>query len=190
MDKKRILVDIDDTLINNKWHLAINSFLGTNYKREEIKHYSIDKYVTDNNERLRFFKTFSGDNFYDGCTVIKDAKRVLKKLNEVYDVYICSACVMNIGKGLAYANAYNAKFQILQKHFPFISPEKFIFTNNKNIISADVIIDDSLFNLHGNVPTKIMFGGFMNEDVSDSELKKLNITKVYSWKEIEKILLK
>ena len=59
MDKKRILVDIDDTLINNKWHLAINSFLGTNYKREEIKHYSIDKYVTDNNERLRFFKTFS-----------------------------------------------------------------------------------------------------------------------------------
>ena len=97
---------------------------------------------------------------------------------------------MNIGKGLAYANAYNAKFQILQKHFPFISPEKFIFTNNKNIISADVIIDDSLFNLHGNVPTKIMFGGFMNEDVSDSELKKLNITKVYSWKEIEKILLK
>ena len=30
----------------------------------------------------------------------------------------------------------------------------------------------------------------MNEDISDSELKKLNITKVYSWKEIEKMLLK
>lgn len=189
MKKKRLLVDVDDTLINNLWNEGLNGFLGTNFKREEIKTYSVDKYITTDEERSRFLNYIKDKSFYDGCRIIEDAVRVMKKLYEKYDLYICSACVLNIGKGYAYTNSYQQKFDILRKYFPFISPERFIFTQNKNIIKADIIIDDSLYNFYGDEELKLMYNCFMNDDVDEAEIKNLNIRRVNSWKEIEDILL-
>ena len=189
MKKKRLLVDVDDTLINNLWNEGLNGFLGTNFKREEIKTYSVDKYITTDEERSRFLDYIKDKSFYDGCRIIEDAVRVMKKLYEKYDLYICSACVLNIGKGYAYTNSYQQKFDILRKYFPFISPERFIFTQNKNIIKADIIIDDSLYNFYGDEELKLMYNCFMNDDVDEAEIKNLNIRRVNSWKEIEDILL-
>ena len=159
MDKKILLVDVDETLIDNLWHMGINEFCNTNFTREEVS-YNVDKYLNSKEEMQAFYDFLKSKKFYDGCSFKKDAVEVLKKLNDKYDVYICTSCILNIGKGFIYAASYQEKFEKLQDFFPFISPDKYIFTQNKNIIDADIIIDDAIYNLMGKQPVKLITGCF------------------------------
>ena len=117
-----------------------------------------------------------------------DAYEVLEKLNKTYDIYICSACVMfcmieQSGK------FFMDKYDWLIKTFPFLDQNKIILTNSKNIFKADIQIDDRLSNLEGEIKQKLLFTSYHNKNISDKELNDLNITRVNSWKDIEKILL-
>ena len=128
-------------------------------------------------------------NLYDNAKVFPNAVGVLKKLNEVYDVYICSSCVwrgMERDSGIF----FKQKFDFLVKHFPFLDPNKFIFSSSKNILYADIQIDDRAENLLGKVKTKIMFTAFHNRKIEDKDLKKLKIIRANNWKEIGEMLLK
>ena len=87
------------------------------------------------------------------------------------------------------------KYEFLRKELPFINPRNFIFTNAKNIINADVQIDDRLINLkNNNIRIKILFPSYHNKEISDQELIDNNVIRAgYDWKtgwnEVEKILL-
>ena len=72
---------------------------------------------------------------------------------------------------------------------PFIKPEKYIFTTNKNIMNFDIRIDDKINNLDDS-DTKLLFSAWHNRDIKKEELKERNVVRVDSWYDIEKILLK
>ena len=71
---------------------------------------------------------------------------------------------------------------------PFIRPEKYIFTTNKNIMNFDIRIDDRMNNLEGS-DIKLLFSAWHNRDIRKEELKKRNVIRVENWYDIEKILL-
>jgi len=73
----------------------------------------------------------------------------------------------------------------LNEHFPFISWRQVVFCGNKNLIRADLMIDDHFKNLDNFDGETIMFIQPHNINSTDHLHKTVN-----SWKEIEKLLLK
>lgn len=88
------------------------------------------------------------------------------------------------------ANHLRNKFKYLRENLPFISPNQYIFTTNKEIIDCDIKIDDRLSNLSGKADKKLLFTAYHNKEITKQELDKQNIIRVDSWKQIKDILIK
>ena len=187
MTKKKLLVDFDDTICQSVFLKKVNEFLGTDYKLENFKDYLIDD-VVPVEQKQDYYDSFFKSNPYIGIGLIDGAKEALEKLNEYYDIYVCSACVMPMNvKGSA--KLFGFKYDYLLKELPFLDPNKFIFTSSKDIVCGDVFIDDYLHNLNGNIKTKLLFSTYHNKHFTDEELASKGVKRVDSWQEICKILL-
>lgn len=194
MVRKKILLDVDEVICSSGFLSAVNEFLGTNYEIDDFTDYYIDRKAIPK-EKIEEFKEFVNNrNLYENTYILSGANEVIKRLNEVYDIYICSACVngLNVeGSGKIFMDKYN----FLIKNFSFLNPEHFIFTNTKNLFKADIQIDDRLSNLDDEIEIKILFPSYHNKNVTDEELKQKGVLSAgYDWRngwnEIEKILLK
>ena len=54
-------------------------------------------------------------------------------------------------------SSFADKFQWLERHFPFIPPSRIVFCGDKNIVNADVLIDDRSRHFKGFRGTGILF---------------------------------
>ena len=187
--KKKILIDVDEVVCNSSLLDAINEFLNTNYKLEDFNEYYIDSVIPDEKKEA-FYQSISNYDFYENARIIDGAVEVIKELSKVYDVYICSSCVMfyNMQNSGIY---FKYKYDFLLKHFPFLNPERFVFTGYKNFFVADVQIDDRIDHLEGEyVKTKLLMTAYHNKNISEEELKTKGVVRVNSWNEIKNLLLK
>lgn len=191
--KKDLLLDIDQVFCFPAFLKAVNDFLGTNYVIDDFTEYYIDKAAIPKERFDEFNQFIDNRNLYEDAEILPYAKETIKRLNEFYNIYICSSCINPFdikGSGKLFSN----KYDFLIDQLPFINPEKFIFTNTKYIFKADIQIDDRLSNFDENIETKILFPSYHNKDISDEELKKKGIIRAgYDWREgwieIRKILL-
>jgi 5'(3')-deoxyribonucleotidase len=62
----------------------------------------------------------------------------IKKLHELYDVIIVTS---------AFPEAVPGKWDWMQKHLPFIPQKNFITCGRKDLINADILIDDAIHNV-------------------------------------------
>lgn len=187
--KKKILVDLDYVICYPGFLKILNDFLGTDYKEEDFTEYIIDPIIGTQEKINEFYEYYLKHDGYKDAVLIEGAKETLEKLSKNYDIYICSACVM-YGVERKSAKLFKDKFEYLMREFPFIDPEKIIFTNSKNIFKADVQIDDRLPNMLGDIKVKLLFDAYHNKNITEKELLDNNIIRVKNWKEIEAILLK
>lgn len=184
---KKLIIDMDDVICGRGFIKMVNEFLNSNYKQEDAKSY----YINDLIPKEKFeewVKYYKGRNAYDYVELNENAVETIEKLNKEYEVYIVTAFVFRDAKEFSGTHLKN-KFDYLQKILPFIKPEQYIFTTNKDIIEADIRIDDSLSKLNGKADKKLLFTAYHNLYFTDEELKEKNVTRVNNWKEIEKILL-
>ena len=186
--KKKLLIDVDEVIGESTFLDEINLFLNTNYKIDDFTEYYLDDVLGSEENKARFYESIKNKDMYKDFKIFDGAKAVLKKLNEVYDIYICSACVMFCMPEES-GVFFKYKYDFLIKNFPFLNPNNFIFTSAKNLFKADVQIDDKLSNMCGEVDLKLMFSAYHNKNVSDETLKNVGVTRVSGWQEIEKILL-
>ena len=75
------------------------------------------------------------DGFFADLEVIAGSQEALLELSRHHDIFITSAAMEVPG-------SFADKFQWLETHFPFIPPSRIVFCGDKNIINADVLIDD------------------------------------------------
>jgi 5'(3')-deoxyribonucleotidase len=75
-------------------------------------------------------------SFFAGLAVMPDAQDVVRELARHHDVFIATAA-MDV------PISFDAKFQWLAQHFPFIPPSHIVFCGDKSVIDADDLIDDS-----------------------------------------------
>ena len=182
---KRLIVDMDNCITNALFLERINEFLGTDFKLDDQTEYNLQNLTGD---RLNEFWTFmKNKSFYDNAPLIEGAYDALKKLNDKYDLYIASSYLFLDSNPDLTGKHLKNKYEYLKKQLPFISPEKYIFINNKNIIESDIAIDDKLTNL-GNSDKKILFNAWHNKDISEKELNEKGIVRVYTWQEILSML--
>ncbi len=192
-NRKDLLLDIDEVYCFPGFLNAINDFLKSNYVIDDFSDYYIDKAIIPK-ERFEEFNNFLNNrNLYKDAQILPYAKEVLKDLNLIYNIYICSSCINPfniIGSGRLFKDKYN----FLIASMPFINPEHFIFTNAKNLFRADIQIDDRLSNFDERIETKILFPSYHNKLISNNELNKKDVLRAgYDWRkgwlEVAKILL-
>lgn len=180
--KKTLLLDVDETIVFGGFLEAVNDFLGMNYEIDDFTNYYIDEEAIPKERMDEFNEFLKGRNMYANATLLPGAFEAIKKLSEVYEIYICSGCVNPFdkeGSGRIFMDKYNFLFKAL----PFLKSENFIFTNSKHIFKADVQIDDRLPNLDETIETKILFPSYHNKTITDEELQKKNVVRAgYDWR--------
>ena len=82
------------------------------------------------------------EDFFAVLEVMPHAQRVIEALQSRYDVYIATAA-------MEVPTSFTAKYEWLQRNFPFIAPAQIVFCGDKSILRADYLIDDNPRQLGG-----------------------------------------
>ena len=123
-------------------------------------------------------KYVNSKGFFRNAPVIEDCQRVLEKLNDHYRIFIVSAA-------MEFPNSLVEKHDWLGEYFPFITWQQMVFCGSKEIIKADIMIDDHFKNLdYFTGDETLLFSQPHNLLASPGKHKR-----VTNWKEIEQILL-
>jgi 5'-nucleotidase len=122
-------------------------------------------------------KYVNSAGFFRNAPVLEGSREMLRKLNDQYKIFVVSAA-------MEFPGSLVEKHSWLNEHFPFISWRQIVFCGDKEIIKADIMIDDHFKNLDPFTGDTILFTQPHNA------LKKPGRHKrVGSWKEIEQVLL-
>ena len=186
MTKKTLMVDMDDVITTGCFFNLLQEFLNKKIDINTIKTYFLQDLVT-NDRKKEFWQFLADKNFYDESPLLDDCYWVLEKLNQKYDLYIVTAYLWkNQEIDISGANLQN-KYTYLREKLPFIKPEQYVFTTNKELLKFDIRIDDRFDNLKG-AKTKILFDAWHNRDFSPLELAHKNIHRVFNWLDIYELL--
>lgn len=186
--KKTIMIDMDEVIVKGRFSDFLNEFLGE-VDFENLNGYFRQDLIKGREEEFR--KIYKFKNLYkkdDGSFIepLTDCVNTIRKLNECYEVYIVTSYiwkedVIDASHNLKY------KFEYLKHFLPFIDINNFIFISDKSKIKFDIGIDDRTVNLK-NCDKKLLFTEFRNENISNEELERDNITRVNSWLDVQKVL--
>lgn len=170
-----ILIDLDNVLIKTgeAWVAEINSRHGTSVAYDDITWWEIED----------FFPSLTHDEVYapltdgsawDRVTPVDGAQEYVQKLiDDGHDLYIATSSSLNtIGKKWT---------DIIRKFFPIIPHNNVIVSHAKQMIRADVLIDDAPFNIVGGEYTGILFDAPHNREYAASNC---SIKRAKSWKEV------
>lgn len=175
------MIDMDDVITDGNIMNCIEKFYQKKIDKTGIKDYKIVQELTK--ERTsEFWEFMKQEDFYGDVPLLKDCYEVLYKLNKKYDIYIVTAYLWTESGDLS-AKCLAEKYNYLRTKLPFISPDKYIFTTYKAMLSFDIAIDDKPANLT-NAKKKILYNAWHNQDINDKSM-----IRVYNWKEIEELLI-
>ena len=185
MDKKSIMIDMDEVIVVGRFSDYLVEFLG-NVNFENLHTQNRQDLIKGREEEFRRiykYKNLYKNNNGDYIEPLPNCVDVIKKLNEVYDVYIVTSYIWKEDVIDAATNLKN-KYEYLHYWFPFIDTNKFIFMTNKTKIKYDIGIDDRVSNLQS-CNKKLLFTEFRNKKITDEELKDKGIIRVNNWLEVE-----
>ncbi len=115
------------------------------------------------------------DDFFADLPVFPEAQRVLRRMGERYEVFIATAA-MEVPRSFA------AKFDWLDRHFPFIAPSHIVFCGDKSVLATDFLIDDNPRQLRRFRGEGIMYSSPSNRHVT-------GFRRVEDWLEVERMFL-
>ena len=172
-------IDIDSTICNTTEAVlqVHKENTGENLSIEDIKSYSIEKYVSKE-YRKDFYKIFLDKRVWKRIELIDGCVKYIEMLSKEHDIYfVTSTELTNLVK----------KEKYLQRNFPFLNiRKKIIGIHNKQLLSGlDVLIDDCLENLIGGDYKKIVLDYAWNRDIDD---KENGLVRCKSWEEIYKVI--
>lgn len=185
---QKVMIDLDETICTGGYLEAVNKYLHTNYKEDEIDSYFVEDVMNDE-EKEKFLDYFYQNvNIYKEAHIIPDSLRVIERLASKYDIYITTAFV---DKRRIYESGIMAryKYQWIVENMPYIDPRKIILTAAKDMVMCDIKIDDKVANLKGYGKVKLLLDQPHNKKYTFPELESLGIKRVYDWQQIESILL-
>jgi len=174
--RKRIAVDMDEVMAD-----AVAEHL-RRYNRDFQEQVTVadlegkwlwDIVQMDRHHALEAY--LRSEDFFAVLDVMPDAQRVMRALQEHYDVFIATAA-------MEVPTSFTAKYKWLGQHFPFISPSHIVFCGDKSIIRADYLIDDNprqLQRFHGE---GILYSSHHNVSVT-------GFRRVNNWLDVESMFL-
>ena len=147
----RIAVDMDEVIADSfSRHLSqYNQRAGANLTPEMISQRGLAELLPG--EHCDDFNAIPHvPGFFSDLEVIAGSQEALLELSRHHDIYITSAA-------MEVPSSFADKFQWMEKNFPFIPPSRMVFCGDKNIVNADVLIDDRSRHFKGFRGTGILF---------------------------------
>ena len=131
----RIAIDMDDVMADAlAEHLRrYNAAYGTNLTRADVGAGELADCIPA--ERRAASDALLDASFFADLDVLPECQAVVRQLAERHEVFIASAA-MDV------PCSFEAKYQWLRRHFPFIPPSHIVFCGDKSILNADYLIDD------------------------------------------------
>jgi 5'(3')-deoxyribonucleotidase len=173
---KRICVDMDEVIADTvaEHLIRYNRDYGGNLTKADLHGKWIwDVVAIDRHPRLEEY--LRSEDFFDVLDVIPDAPRVLRRLQQHFEVFIASAA-------MEVPTSFNAKYRWLARHFPTIPATNIVFCGDKSILRADYLIDDNPRQLRRFSGTGILYDAPHNVAVT-------GFRRVHNWLEIESLFL-
>ena len=116
--------------------------------------------------------------FFRTARVVKDSQNVLFELYEKYEVYIVSAAT-------EFPQSLSEKLEWLNEFFPFVPWQRIVLCGSKEIVRAEIMIDDHFKNLnHFKGETSLLY-----TQPHNALADKGRHRRVKDWQEIANILL-
>ena len=189
MNKKSIMIDMDEVIVVGRFSNFLVDFLG---KVDFNQLHSQNRQDLIKGKEEEFKKIYKYKNLYkdDNGNYIEplpNCVEVIKELNEKYDTYIVTAYIWKEDVIDSATNLKN-KFEYLHYWLPFVDTNNFIFMIDKTKIRYDIGIDDRVSNLK-NCDKKLLFTEFRNEKLTDKELEEKRVIRVNDWLDVKKELL-
>jgi 5'-nucleotidase len=171
--KKTILVDMDGVIVDiyPRFFALHEKETGNRLSLENVA--GLLEAEAFPNQR----KWVSSPGFFRSLPEMEGSREVLKKLSEKYDIIVVSLAT-------EFPNSLTDKQLWLHEHFPFISWRQIVFCGNKNIIKADIMIDDHPKNLDFFDGETLIFTQPNNILILETRHRRVS-----SWYEIEELLL-
>ena len=188
IQKSKMLIDVDDVIVDNAYLQALNEFMGTNFKPEDFEEYYLAEEKLTEEEAEGYRDYVYEHNIYEDCKLMEDVEIILPIMIECMDIHICSSCIM---KGLEKRSGvlFARKYDFLVDKFPTLESEKIILAGSKNCFTGfDYQVDDRLENLKGDSKNKFLFTRWHNRNISSLELAKYGVIRVNSWLEMLKYI--
>ncbi len=132
----RIAVDMDEVIADAfSKHLShYNQRVGANLTSDMVSKKGLGALIPAE-LREEYYAVAHADGFFADLKVMEGSQEALLELSRNHDVYITSAAMEVPG-------SFADKFQWMETHFPFIPPSRIVFCGDKEIVNADVLIDD------------------------------------------------
>ena len=152
-----VLIDVDDTIENlcEEWCNYLNRKYGTMVTYKDVTEWDMRKFFP-NLTKEQVFEPLHNEEFWDLVKPKDGAVEYLKRLiDDGFKVYLCTST--------DYRNV-KVKFEkVIQKYFPYISWKQVIVTDKKQLINADFLVDDCVYNLEGGNYEKILMSAPHNQ---------------------------
>ena len=170
---KRILVDMDGVLAD-VYHRFFELHEQDFGKRLSVKDIIGLKEAEAFPNQLKWVNS---PGFFRSIPVMPGSQKGLKRLTDHYEVVVVSMAT-------EFPKSLSDKQLWLNEYFPFITWRQIVFCGSKNIIQADIMIDDHLKNLDNFRGETIMYTQPHNMNIPNQSHRRVN-----SWAEIEKLLI-
>lgn len=177
----RIAIDLDSTLSNleSYWLQAYNADYGDLLAPDDLLSWETHLYVKPECG-TNIYSYLNEATLYLRCEPREGSQEVLRGLLvDGHDLLIVSSCV----KG-----AFDAKQEWLMRYFPEIPRPNFIACHRKELIRADVLIDDGFHNLEHFPGLRILIDAPWNRSEYQERGTTLSILHGKNWGDIKQIL--
>jgi 5'(3')-deoxyribonucleotidase len=133
---KRIAIDMDEVVADtmSRYLDLYNADFGFDLTRDHFHGRRVFE-VIDPAHIARARAYFEREDFFAEIPVMPGSQEVIRELCEHYEIFITTAA-MDV------PCSFSAKYQWLQRHFPFVPPKRIVFCGDKSIIAADFMLDD------------------------------------------------
>ncbi|NJM94364.1 MAG: 5'(3')-deoxyribonucleotidase [Cytophagales bacterium] len=171
-----ILIDMDEVLAAFTQKVAETLWRETSYRIdfEEIKGKFLSKALPEELvARVSEYPTRPG--FFSDLEVLPGAAQALGCLQKKHHLVVVSAA-------LRHPICLYDKVLWLERHFPFLSREQIVFTDNKSLVKGDILIDDHPKHLERFEGRRLLFSAWHN--AHEQRFERLD-----GWASAEAILL-
>lgn len=177
MQNKIILCDADDTIENlcEAWVGYLNDKYGTNVKQDDVIDWNVSLFFPELTKEEVYAPIYIKE-FWKRITPVNGCYNVLKKLNDLYNLYIVTATNYQ---------TCDVKVEKILQLYPFLKWSQFIITERKQLINGDYLIDDGVHNFDGGRYKGILMNRPHNESF---DAEAAGLIRVHEWNEIGTIL--
>jgi 5'(3')-deoxyribonucleotidase/uncharacterized protein with PQ loop repeat len=169
----RIAIDMDEVMADALGeHLRrYNTTYGLSLTPGDLRGRHLEETVPP--EQRAAVEALLDASFFAELAVMPDCQDVVRELAARHDVFIVTAA-MDVPV------SFDAKYQWLLRHFPFISPMQIVFCGDKSIIDADYLIDDRARHFPRFAGKPLLYSAPHNAD-------ETRYPRVSSWKDVRKV---